>query len=300
MLYMRATLNLRQVEAFYSVMQTGTVVAAARLMNVTQPVVSRAIALLEMRVGYKLFERHGRRLSPTPDAEVLYREIEPIYGGLDRIAEVAEDIRLQRAGAVRIATMPALSHGLVARAIAAFLAPRPHVTAFVQSMPSRQVAEAVATRQYDVGLVEQPLSRSAIAIEPLAPAPAMAVMPVGHRLARKRKVSVADLVGERLILLSQHGFLRFQIDDAFSRRGAAAHVVLETPNSLLACALVAAGAGMTIVSKWSAESFIGPRVVAKPMEETLTSQAALIFPAPGARLSLAEAFADALRQEARR
>lgn len=299
MLYMKPTLNLRQVEAFYSVMRTGTVVGAARLMNVTQPAVSRAIGLLELRIGYKLFERHGRRLVAKPEGELLYREIGPIYGSLDRIAQFTQDIRFQRAGALRIATLPAMSQGLVPRAIARFLSSRPKVSVFVQSLPSRQIAELISTRQFDVGVVELPLSRPAIAIEPLDPAPSMAVIPAGHRLARKRQISLKDLAGERMILLSHHGFLRNQIDDEFSKLGVAADVVLETPNALIACALVAAGTGITIVSRWSAESFADPQVVVRPIKEELTSHSALIFPEPGARLALAEAFAKELRDEAR-
>ena len=296
---MKPTLNLRQIEAFRSVMLTGTVVGAARLMSVTQPAVSRAIGLLELRIGYQLFERRGRRLAPTPEGEALYREIEPLYGSLDRIAQVAQDIRFQRAGALRVATMPALAQWLVPRAIARFLSTRPKVSVFVQSLPSRQIAELVSTRQFDVGVVELPLSRPAITIEPLEPVPSMAVIPAGHRLAAKRRISLKDLDGERMILLSQHSFVRYQIDDAFSKLGVAANVVIETPSSSIACALVAAGAGITLVSRLTAEPFAGPQVVVRPVKEALTSRAAIIFPYPGARFSLADAFANELREETR-
>lgn len=299
MLYMKPTVNLKQVEAFRSVMVTGTVVGAARLMSVTQPGVSRSIGLLELRIGYKLFERRGRRLVPTPEAEALYREIEPLYGSLDRIAQIAQDIRFQRAGALRVGTLPALAQWLVPRGIARFLSSRPKVTAFVQSLPSRQIAELVSTRQFDVGVVELPLSRPAIAIEPLEPVPSMAVIPAAHRLASKRVISLKDLEGERMVLLSQHSFVRYQIDDAFSSAGVAPNVVLETPSSSIACALVAAGAGITLVGRWTAEPFAGPDVVVRPVKEALASRYAIIFPESGARLQLADAFANELREEIR-
>ncbi|SOY77754.1 Transcriptional regulator, LysR family [Cupriavidus taiwanensis] len=296
---MKPKLNLRQIESFYAVMRTGTVVGAAQLMSVTQPAVSRAIGLLEIRVGYKLFERRGRKLVATPEGDALYREIEPVYGSLDRIAQLAEDIRHQRAGALRIATLPSVSQSLLPRAIARFLSTRPKVSVYVQSLPSRQIADLVATRQFDVGLIELPLSRPAISIEPLEPTPAMAVIPVGHRLAAKRQVSIRDLAGERMILLSQHSFLRHQIDDAFSKYGVSADAMLETPHSLVACGLVAAGVGITLVSRWAAEAFSTADVVVRPVRDELTSRSAIIFPYPGARLLLAEAFAKDLREEIR-
>lgn len=298
MLSMKPALNLRQIESFYAVMRTGTVVAAARHLNVTQPVVSRAIGLLETRIGYKLFERKGRRLEPTPEGRALFREAEPIYGSLDRLAQVAQDIRFQRAGELRIATLPSLSQSLLPQACTRFLSSRPNVSIFVQSLPSRQVADLVATRQFDVGLIELPMARPAIAIEPLPPARSVAVIPAKHPLARKRRISVKDLEGERMALLSQHSFLRYQIDDAFAKLGVAPHVVIETPHSTIACAFAAAGSGITLVSHWAAKAVSSSdSVVVVPLKEELTSRSAIIFPHPGARLKLAEAFAEELKKE---
>lgn len=296
---MKPVLNLRQIEAFRAVMLSGSVVGAARLMSVTQPGVSRTIGLMELRIGYALFERRGRRLVPTPEAEALYREVEHLYGSIERISQVAQDIRFQRAGALRVATLPALAQWLVPRAIARFQSSRPNVTVFVQSLPSRQIAELVSTRQFDIGIVELPLSRPAIEIEPMEPVPTMAVLPAAHRLASRQQISLKDLDGERMVMLSQHSFVRYQIDEAFSTLGVAPNVVLETPSSSIACALVAAGAGITLVSRWTAAPFAGPDLVVRPVKEAIASRQAIIFPQIGTRMLLADAFANDLREEIR-
>jgi DNA-binding transcriptional LysR family regulator len=236
---------------------------------------------------------------PTPEADALYREIEHLYGSIERIGQVAQDIRFQRAGALRIATLPALAQWLVPRGITRFLATRPNVTVFVQSLPSRQIAELVSTRQFDVGVVELPVSRPAIETEPFEPVHSMAVMPASHRLATKARISLKDLDGERMVLLSQHSYVRYQIDDAFSKLGVAPNVVLETPSSSIACALVAAGAGITLVSRWTAVPFAGPELVVRPVKEAIESRYAIIFPQLAARQSLAQAFANDLRAEIR-
>ena len=178
----------------------------------------------------------------------------------------------------------------------AFMASRPNVSVFIQSLPSRQIADLVSTRQFDIGLIEMPMARPSISVEPLIPARSVAVMPLGHRLASKKQISVNDLGGERMVLLSQHSFLRYQIDDAFSKLGIAPHMVLETPHSNIACAFAAAGAGVTIVSHWAAEYFASPEVVVRPIKEELTSRSAIIFTCPGPRLMLAEAFAEDVKE----
>lgn len=109
----------------------------------------------------------------------------------------------------------------------------------------------------------------------------MAVTPAMHHSATKNWVSLKDLDGERMVLLSQHSFVRYQIDDAFSSLEVAPSVVLETPSSSIACALVAAGAGITLVSKWNAEPFAGQLVVVRPVKEAFASRYAIIFRKPG-------------------
>jgi DNA-binding transcriptional LysR family regulator len=294
---MRANLNLRQIETFRAVMICGSIIGAAKLMNVTQPGVSRTIGLLEDKVGYALFQRRGRRIVPTPEAQALYREVEKSYRSIEHIAHIAHDIGTQRAGALRIAAFPALAQWLVPKAISRFLAARPNVTIFVHGLPSVQIAELVSTQQFDVGIVELPLLRPAIDIEELPVSHLVAVVPEDHRLAAASKISIMDLDGERMILLSQHSFVRYQIDDAFSKYGGAPKVVLETPNSSMACALVSAGAGIALVARLTAEPFMKNGIVIRHLDESLVSRSAIIFPQLTTRSTLADAFAADVREE---
>src|SRR5947209_4443773 len=101
---MRSLLNLRQIETFRAVMICGSIIGAAKLLNVTQPGVSRTIGMLEAKLGYALFQRRGRRIVPTPEAEALFREVEKSYRSIETIAQIALDIGMQRAGALRVAT----------------------------------------------------------------------------------------------------------------------------------------------------------------------------------------------------
>lgn len=290
-------LTFKQIEAFRSVMVNGSVVGAAKLMNLTQPSVSRTIALLEIRLGYPLFVRRGRRLLPTPQAEALYGEVEHLHSSLERIAQVALDIGRHRAGALRVATLPALSQGLVPRVVARFMSTRPEVTVVVQSMPSPQIAELVSTRQLDVGFIETPLARASTVVEPLPPCRMVALMPADHRLARSGRASIKDLDGERMVMISHGSVVRQQVEEAFARAGAAPRMVVETPSSVIACDLVAEGAGVAIVGRWTAGAFARRGVTVCELEEYLESPCAIIYPQLVTRMPLADAFAAEFRQE---
>ena len=71
-----ARINPRQVEAFRAVMLTGSVTAAANLMAVTQPAVSRLLRDLQELLRLQLFEKRGTGLVPTAAAMALFTEVE--------------------------------------------------------------------------------------------------------------------------------------------------------------------------------------------------------------------------------
>lgn len=287
---MRVELNMRHLEAFRAVMISGSVVGAASLLNVTQPGVSRTIALLEMRLGYSLFQRKGRRLVPTSEAEALYREVEQLYVGIDRITQVAYDIGHHRAGALRLATLPALAQWLVPAVLTRFLEARPKVRVFVQALPSTQIAELVATRQFDLGIVELPMSKSGLLVQPLPSCRIVVVLPAEHPLAEQQELSLNDLAGARLLLPSAQSYVRYQIDDAFTQLGVMPEVVVETPTLSLVCALAAEGAGIGLVSAWTPLPYENSRVAVRPLKEVLRSQYGCLTPADSAPAALAEEF----------
>ena len=76
-------MNLRQLEVFQAVMQTGNMSAAARLICITPSAVSKTIAHTELQLGYKLFTRGKGTLAPTPEARVLFEESTLIHQKLD-------------------------------------------------------------------------------------------------------------------------------------------------------------------------------------------------------------------------
>ena len=68
-------MRLRHIEVFNAVMQTGSVSAAARLINITQPAVSRTLQHAELQLGFALFQRARGRLTPTNEALALFPRI---------------------------------------------------------------------------------------------------------------------------------------------------------------------------------------------------------------------------------
>ncbi|PVE21760.1 transcriptional regulator [Microvirga sp. KLBC 81] len=249
-------------------MLTGGMTAAAELLGITQPAVSRLVREFETSSGLSLFERRGNQITPTPDAVTLLAEVERSFAGLSRIADLAQAIRAQAAGSLRIAALPALASGALPRFLGQFLRDRPQVHASVLGMPSHLVVEAVAAGQAEFGYAAGPLERPGFLVDPI-PSAAVVVLPKGHRLESHSIIQPRDLAGERLIGIASGTLFRSRIDTALA--GIDHSTFIETPLSYTACVLVAEGAGVSIVDAFSAGEFIDRGVVVRSFKPWIES-----------------------------
>jgi DNA-binding transcriptional LysR family regulator len=285
-------LQSRQVEAFRALMLSSSTVRAAESLHISQPAVSRLVRDLQEALGLTLFERRGTRLVPTSEAIALYAEVERSFVGLERIAQAARDVRERRAGVLRVAAMPALCNGVLPRFAGAFLAEHDQVGFALEGLISSAVLDRVVNEQCDIGFAAAPIEHAAVAHRKMPSLPYVAVVPEGHRLARRRVLRPRDFAGETFIRLGPTTPSRFRIDDVFSRHGIDRPVRIETPLSEIACALVAAGAGVSIVDPFTAREYATRGVVARAFEPVLQFQVAALYPAHRSPSPVARDFID--------
>lgn len=272
-------LNTRQVEAFRALLLTTSTVRAAEAMHITQPAVSRLVREFQEALGLTLFERHGNRLKPTNDALALYAEVERSFVGLERIAQAATELRARRAGTLRIAAMPALCNGILPRFIGTFLPEHPRLDLAIFGLASHAVLNWVVSEQCDIGFASAPIEHGAADIEKMPSVRYVAVLPEGHRLAKRAVVRPKDLQNENFIALGPSTRSRFRIDDVFSKHGVSHSKRVETPLTEIACALVAAGVGVSIVDPFTAREFSTRGVIARRFEPAIEFQFAALHPA---------------------
>ena len=188
----------RQIEAFRAVMLTGTMTAAAELLHISQPAVSRLIQDLEASSGLTLFERRGSHLFPSSDAAHLAEQVERSFIGLGKIEEFIKDIRTQTAGSLRIAAHSGLAMEVLPRFVARFACYRPLVTIRVDALPSPHVADGVASGDLDFGFVQSLSDHPGFVAERLK-GDAVVVMRRDHFLCGHDIITIDLLEGQQII-----------------------------------------------------------------------------------------------------
>ena len=240
-------LNHRQLDAFRAMIETSSVTEAARRIHVSQPAASRLISDLEHQVGYPLFVRSKKRLTPTPEALTLFEEVERSFIGLETIAEAAREIGTYRRGTLHIAGMPALALEFLPSIIGSFCQERPDISVALQIRSSQKVAECIASQQYDLGFAEISVNHPSVSAELLLTAPQVAILPTDHRLLEKQVLTPADMRGEPFISLGMGYPTRQKIDAVFEAAGVERKLQVETQLSLAAGHLVASGIGIALI-----------------------------------------------------
>jgi DNA-binding transcriptional LysR family regulator len=250
---------------------------------------------LQQHLGLMLFERRSTGLVPTSEALSLYAEVERAFVGLERISQMATELRTRRAGFLRIAALPALANGFLPRFVGRFLADRPKLDIVLSGLVSHAVLTAVAQGQCDLGFAEASIAHAAVQLEPMPAAPFVAVLPQDHRLARKKRLRPKDFEGENFISLGPSTLSRFKIDRVFAEHGVTRIMRIETPLSEIACALAGSGAGVALCEPFTATEYATRGIVARPFEPRIDFEFAALYAAQRSVPPVAREFIDGFR-----
>jgi len=244
---MMRSFNLRQVEAFRAVVESGTVSAAAASLHVTQPAVSKLLSQFEEHAGLLLFERVRGRLVLTAQGMRLYEEVDRIFAGLHQFERAVDLVKREEQGQLIVGVLPALSGHFIQQATMRFLARHPKVFVSIKVRASAVLAEWLATRQIDVGLLNTSVDHPELELEPLLREPLVVLLCASHPLAAKRSINLTDLKDEPFVAFDTSVDIRQQVDHLFMRAGLTPAYVLEATSAPTLCEFVAAGLGVTLI-----------------------------------------------------
>lgn len=256
--------NVRQIEAFRAIITLGSMTKAAESLGISQPAVSRLMVDFQEAVGFKLFRRSRGGAEPTDDARRLFDLVEKLFVGLDEMNQEVRAIRTLNAGSVTIAAMGPYDNGLMPEAIASFREKHPGIAVRLESQPQNRIAEWLAARRADVGIVSLPVSNTAIAVRELIAMPALCVMPAGHPLAAQDSIAAEDLADLPFVSFPRGAPFRFEIDTLFDKKGIDRQMMTEATTHEAVCNLVAAGLGLSVVSPYSPHLRRNPRLEFRP------------------------------------
>ncbi|MBT8068923.1 MAG: LysR family transcriptional regulator [Gammaproteobacteria bacterium] len=242
---------------------------AAEVLNVSQPSVSKVLSNAEQQLGYALFDRIKGKLIPTPEADRLFLQVTQVNESVDRLRQVAENIRSMEKGMVRVAATPAFGYDFLPAAVASYRREHGELMFSVEILRHEELAGALLDSRIDIGLGFDAGNLPGIRGELLCRGRFVVLTPPEFDTGNGGAVQLEDLAGLPFIKLDNQG----PLDRLLAAHIESTHVDLK-PVAVagsygLAKALVSHGVGVAIVDEVTARSCWHANVVMRPLEPAL-------------------------------
>lgn len=241
--------TLRQWEYVVAVSEHGSFSAAADELRVSQPGLSQQVRVLERELGGPVFERLPRALLLTPLGRAILPHARSIVADAQRAVDAASSVASASAGSVDVVTITSIGLGVLPGVLENWLNAHPGTSVnLIEHKSVDAVAAAMNDGAGDVAVSPMPRSWSGphwlIGREEF-----VVVTSVGHRLARRGPISLADLADESWVQFTPEHGLAGVLDRYAAAAGFAPRVAMRTPQTAAVPRFAAAGVGVALVPK---------------------------------------------------
>jgi DNA-binding transcriptional LysR family regulator len=231
---------------FQQVADGVTVTEVSDLESVTQSGVSRALSRLERELGTPLLARSGRTLRMTRAGATFKAYLDRALHELDDgLAALAESVSPE-SGEVSLAFQPSLGTGLIPSLIAEFLQLHPSVHFELHALHGELTAADFLPGGVDLAITSLRHSVATVSWRPLVLEPLALIVWAGHDLSSRQEVTLAEVAGERFVMLrSPHG-LRQATVELCREAGFEAVIAMECDDLATLTGLVSGRLGIAI------------------------------------------------------
>jgi DNA-binding transcriptional LysR family regulator len=260
-------LDVRRMRVLREVAARGSFSAAAEALSFTQSAVSQHVAALEREAGTQLVERHRSGVRLTEAGRVLVGHADAILARIESAEEDLAALAGLRGGRLRLISFQSGGSTLAPRAVAAFHARHPGVELSMLEAEPDEAGQRLKSGEVDLALVYDHESTPGLLAPELSLTHLLddrydAILPAGHALAGRARLSLADLAGEQWVASTSLCGCRQITETVCREAGFEPRVAFEADDTMAAQALVAAGVGVVLLPQLALTT-LHPGVVAR-------------------------------------
>jgi LysR family nitrogen assimilation transcriptional regulator len=241
-------MDLRDMQYFVSIAETGSFTRAAAQNSVAQSALSRRMRELEEELGVTLFYRNGRGVVPTDTGTVFLARIRRVLADIQQIRHDISAMRSTAHGTVTLGVPPSVGLVLLAPLLAQIRQDFPGIQMRVLEGFSGHVAEWLSSGRVDLAVLYNVRSNALLDAEHLLFEDMQLVSSrSAPRLGRGNSVALKELDGMQMALPGRPHGLRVLVDEACAKAGVTLEIVLELETLPTIKTLVATGTIRTIL-----------------------------------------------------
>jgi DNA-binding transcriptional LysR family regulator len=240
--------TFRQLRLFLALAETGSVSGAARVMHVTQPTASMQLREVTQAVGLPLYELISRRVHLTEAGIELARTARAMVGEWESLTQKVDGLKGMTRGRLRLAVVSTAQY-FIPRLLGRFCASHPDVDVALQVLNRDGVLARMRDNLDDLYIMSMPPTDIELEDRVFMSNPLVVIASTGHRLAQRKTLTLRDLRQDLFILRERGSGTRMAADAHFKSAKFAAKVRLELGSNEAIREAVAAGMGVSVVSR---------------------------------------------------
>ncbi|MDH3637886.1 MAG: LysR family transcriptional regulator [Gammaproteobacteria bacterium] len=241
--------RLKQLRAFCYAAQAGSISKAAEQLFLSQPSVSLQIQALERELETPLFERRGPQIRLTPEGEILFELAQPMVRGIDGLADTfAAHCGNLQTGELNIAAGESTILYILPDPVRRFAEAHPGVQVKLHNVTGRDGLSMLRADEADFAIGSMLDVPKYIDYHPIFDFQPLLITPLGHPLAQKESVTLADISPHGLILPPRHLTTWRLVDLIFQQHKLNYRVALEAGGWEVIKKYVELGLGISIVT----------------------------------------------------
>ena len=242
---------------FVAVMEEGTIAAAAAREHIAASAISKRLSELEEGLHTELFARSNRGTEPTAAAYALLNLARGVLNDLDGIMTQMSEYASGTRGQVRIyANISAITQFLPAE-LKSFMERYPQVQVHLQERISPMIAKAVADNAADLGILNHGSYGERLTLLPYHDDELVVIAPAGHPLARRKSLRMAEVLDHDMVGAHPGSVMNGLLNKAAAELGRSLRLRIQVSSYDALCLMVAAGLGLGVMPRKSAELFLG-------------------------------------------
>jgi DNA-binding transcriptional LysR family regulator len=292
-------LTLRQVEVIRAVMMTGSIAGAAEYLNVSAPGVSRLVKHAEESLRVRLFERKGGVFLPAPEARAVFDQINEVYGKIEGLETAIDNLSSGKSGELAFGAVPSVAQFIVPRAVAAIRRRFPELYIDLNVLKIEEAVDYLLLERGELVAMSYAFAHPSLEFTELGAGELVAVVPDGHALAGRTRVSVSELAGEPLIGVGPSDPYGAIIAEPFARAGVDYRLAIRARFAQTVVSLVRHGLGVAVIDEFSVAGVHMPGLARIPLEEATEIRIYGIAKKSRSRSAYAEFAMARLREELR-
>lgn len=246
-------MELHQLRYFVAVAELSNFTRAAAQCLVSQPSLSQQIIKLEREIGQPLFDRLGRRVRLTDAGKAMYERATTILRSVEELRDRVDEATEPGRGTIRIGAIPTIAPYFIPPLLKRFSRQFPEATIAMHEDLTSITERRCAEGELDVGIIATAPSIDALHAEPLFEEELLLALPPKHRLAKARRIAMADVADEPFVLMSELHCLGEQIVGFCRQQGCTPVIRCQSVQLLMIQKLVALGLGVSLIPAMAVE-----------------------------------------------